>query len=203
MNENLTLHFDMDAAILKKADSYTEAANEHYETLVAGNIPYTGWVSYANSLTDAQLSEIQSVAAEIRAKCSVFIVIGIGGSYLGAKAAIEYIGTSAGTYGTSAKLGAPQVLFAGFNLSGTYHNHLIDSIKEEDICICHISKSGGTAEPSLAFLTLRKLLIEKYGEAEANKRTYAVTDAHSGSLREEAAANGYRSLYIPGDIGGR
>ncbi|MDR0851975.1 MAG: glucose-6-phosphate isomerase [Clostridiales Family XIII bacterium] len=203
MKRKLTINFDMDAALLKAADGYAEAAAGHYRTLVSESIPYTGWVSYVNRLKTADIAEINSVATEIRAKCSVFVVIGIGGSYLGAKAAIEYISASFGSYGSKGKIGTPQVLFAGFNLSGTYHNNLLNSIRDEDICICHISKSGGTTEPSIAFLTLRKLLIEKYGETEANARTYAVTDRDGGSLRSEAKEKGYRSLYIPGDIGGR
>jgi glucose-6-phosphate isomerase len=163
-------------------------------------MPYTGWVEYAARLTDDDLAEINAMAAEIRGKCTVFVVIGIGGSYLGAKAAAEFIdgGTAA-----AQNPGCPKLVFAGFNLSGTYHKRLLEDIRDEDICICNISKSGGTAEPSIAFLSLRKLLMEKYGEAEANQRIYAITDAQNGALRQEVRDKGYGSLVIPSDVGGR
>ncbi|MDR1027934.1 MAG: glucose-6-phosphate isomerase, partial [Clostridiales Family XIII bacterium] len=99
--------------------------------------------------------------------------------------------------------GVPRIVFAGFNLSGTYHRRLIEDIRDEDICICNISKSGGTVEPSVAFLSLKRLLAEKYGEEEANKRIYTITDAENGALRRETRANGYAGLAIPGDVGGR
>ncbi|MDR0518847.1 MAG: glucose-6-phosphate isomerase [Clostridiales Family XIII bacterium] len=99
--------------------------------------------------------------------------------------------------------GNTEILFAGFNLSAAYHRALFEKLEGRDFSIVQISKSGGTVEPAMAYLALRELLIGKYGEAEADARTYAVTDAAGGALRAEADARGYRSLVIPSDIGGR
>ncbi|MDR1953005.1 MAG: glucose-6-phosphate isomerase [Clostridiales Family XIII bacterium] len=195
MNRTITVDYEMNADILRGADGYAAEAELHYAALLSREMPYTGWVEYASRLTEAELTAVESLATEIRGKCTVFVVIGIGGSYLGAKAATEFIGG-----GIS---GSPRIVFAGFNLSGTYHKRLLAEIKDEEICLCNISKSGGTVEPSIAFLALRELLTEKYGETEANKRTYAITDAENGALRREVTDRGYGSLVIPGDVGGR
>lgn len=204
MNNMLNVSYEMDEKIMKAAQQYADGnennVNLHYETLLSRKLPYTGWVNYAAGVTKEEISEIEAIAGEIRANSSVFVVIGIGGSYLGAKSALEFICQGGEAVG---KKGSPKVVFAGFNLSGTYHKALIDSLKDEDVSICQISKSGGTVEPGMAFIALRKLLIEKYGKEEADKRTYAVTDAKNGVLRQEVIDNGYRSLVIPSDIGGR
>jgi glucose-6-phosphate isomerase len=194
------MEYAMREDILRRADGYAEEADRHREKLRARELPYTGWVEYASRLTDESRAEINAIAEEIRGKCTVFAVIGIGGSYLGAKAAADFID---GGSGAEREKDAPRLVFAGFNLSGTYHERLIEQIRDEELCICNISKSGGTAEPSIAFLALRALLVEKYGEAEARRRVYAITDAESGSLRREVEDKGYRSLVIPGDVGGR
>ncbi|MDR0357118.1 MAG: glucose-6-phosphate isomerase [Clostridiales Family XIII bacterium] len=200
MTGTITVNYEMNEDVLRRADGYAAEANRHYKTLLSRKMPYTGWVEYANRLTDAEISAIAATASDIRAKCTVFVVIGIGGSYLGARAASEFVD---GGIDAKQRSGFPRLAFAGFNLSGAYHKKLIDDIKDEDICICNISKSGGTTEPGIAFLALRKLLVEKYGEAEANSRIYAITDAENGSLRREVRERGYASFIIPGDVGGR
>jgi glucose-6-phosphate isomerase len=145
---------------------------------------------------------VSDIADEIRSRSDVLVVVGIGGSYLGARAAIDFVGGGPGGAGAPRSQGT-EVLFAGFNLSAAYHRDLFARLEGRDVSIVQISKSGGTVEPAMAFLALRKLLIERYGEAGADARTYAVTDAEHGVLRAEANARGYRSLPIPSDIGGR
>ena len=204
MSKKLSVSCDMDERILKEASALAEqkegGVEAHYQTLLAQAMPYTGWVGYAGRIPEEELAEIESIAAEIREKSTVFVVIGIGGSYLGAKAALEFI--DGGQRGTREKT-SPRVLFAGFNLSGSWHKALVESIRDEEISICQVSKSGGTVEPGIAYLTLRKLLVEKYGPEEADRRTYAITDGEKGVLRQEVSERGYRSLVIPGDVGGR
>ncbi|MDR2156967.1 MAG: glucose-6-phosphate isomerase [Clostridiales Family XIII bacterium] len=200
MGGTITVNYAMGEEILRRADGYAAEADRHCGTLRARDLPYTGWVEYASRLTDGELAEIKALAEVIRRKCTVFAVIGIGGSYLGAKAAADFID---GGRGSKREKDAPRLVFAGFNLSGSYHERLIEEIRDEEICICHISKSGGTAEPSIAFLALKRLLTEKYGEAEAGRRIYAVTDAENGVLRAEVREKGYKSLVIPADVGGR
>jgi glucose-6-phosphate isomerase len=185
--------YDVNPALLAAADGYADDARLHLETLRSHKPDYTGWVEYASHLPGSAVDEVLRVADEIRGKSTVFVAIGIGGSYLGAKAALEFIGGESPV----------RVVFAGFNLSGSYHKALLDEIKDEEISICQISKSGGTVEPSMAFLALRELLVSKYGEEEADARTYVVTDPASGSLRKEATEKGWKALEIPPDIGGR
>jgi glucose-6-phosphate isomerase len=190
------VNYETGDSIIIAAGAYAAKADAALKTLQAKTLPYTGWIDYAEKLTDAEITDIEHTAEKIRADSDVFVVIGIGGSYLGAKAAIEFI--NAGTGG-----GKTQIEFAGFNLSAAYHAQLIERIKDKDISICHISKSGGTLEPSTAFKLLRNLITQKYGEAEADARTYVVTDPFSGKLKREADARGWKSFYIPSDIGGR
>lgn len=200
MNAELQVTYHMNERITAAADGYAAEAEKHHATLLSGTMPYTGWVGYAARFPEREITEIEALAAEIRGKCEVFVVIGIGGSYLGARAALDFID---GGRRKSRETSAPEVVFAGFNLSGAYHSALLDRIKNRDICVCNISKSGGTVEPGIAFAALRELLIGKYGEAGADARTYAITDAESGVLREEVMAKGWQSLVIPGDVGGR
>ncbi|MDR0817516.1 MAG: glucose-6-phosphate isomerase [Clostridiales Family XIII bacterium] len=203
----LKVGYDVNSSVLEAADGYAEDAKRHFETLKSRSLDYTGWVEYASRLSGEEVDSIRAVADEIRSRSTVFVVIGIGGSYLGAKAALEFIGgglrKSPDPDSDDEDQPGTRVVFAGFNLSGSYHRALIEEIKDETISICQISKSGGTVEPSMAFLALRELLISKYGEAEADARTYVVTDPVSGSLRKEATAKGWKALAIPPDVGGR
>jgi glucose-6-phosphate isomerase len=202
----IEVEYDVNSSLLTAAEAYAGDARRHLDTLRSHRLDYTGWVDYVTRLPCEEVDRVQQVADEIRSKSTVFVAIGIGGSYLGAKAALEFIG------GGLRKNPDPdsdddrdgtRLVFAGFNLSGSYHKALLEEIKDEEISICQISKSGGTVEPSMAFLALRALLIEKYGEAEADARTYVVTDPASGSLRKEATEKGWTALVIPPDTGGR
>jgi glucose-6-phosphate isomerase len=144
-----------------------------------------------------EAARVAKAAARVRSQCDVFVVIGIGGSYLGARAAAEMCGV----YG--AVKDSPELLFAGLNISGTYHAELLDSLAGRDFCLCVISKSGTTTESNIAFAILKDALIERYGKEEAVKRIYAITDPSGGSLRAETESEGYESFIIPPDVGGR
>lgn len=163
--------------------------------LWSGKEPFTGWVSLPFDYDRKELQEILAAAEKIRKQCEVFIVIGIGGSYLGAQAAISSL-RPAGEV-------VPEIYFAGQNLSGTYHKELLEKIKGKEICLCVISKSGTTTEPSVAFSILKDELCKKYGREEAAGRIYAITDAKTGILRDETNREGYESFVVPDDIGGR
>ncbi len=162
--------------------------------LSSGKEDFTGWVRLPRTFDRQEVDRIKAAAADIRAKCDAFVIIGIGGSYLGARAAIEMLG---------GKDEVPCIYYAGQNISGTYHSELMDELEDKDVCLCVISKSGTTTEPSIAFALLKDMLVRKYGKHEANKRIYAITDQNKGVLREEADTEGYESFVVPDDIGGR
>lgn len=170
------------------------AAGEALERLWSEKEAYTGWVKLPLSYDKRELERLLNVSDIIRGQCELLIVIGIGGSYLGAKAAIDAL---------EKEEGAPQVKFAGINLSAAYHAELLAEMNRKEVCLCVISKSGTTVETTAAFNIFREALIEKYGKQEAVKRIYTVTDAKNGALREETDREGYTSFVIPADIGGR
>ena len=199
MNREIEVVYETDGGLLAEAEALLPGAGEMAEGLYRKEMPFTGWVGYAGAFPEGLLSDILETADGIAARCRYFVVIGIGGSYLGARAALSFIDRP----DSARKEGRPEVVFAGFNLSGTYHADLIDKIKGDDVCLLIISKSGGTLEPSVAFLALKAMLTEKYGREEALSRIYAITDSASGRLRAEADENGYRTFDLPSDIGGR
>ncbi|MCL2493053.1 MAG: glucose-6-phosphate isomerase [Clostridiales bacterium] len=197
--EKLRIEYETDSALMARAKALSGAADDAAARLYEGGLDFTGWVNYAARFPEAELSRIEKTAAEIAGKCDALVVIGIGGSYLGARAALSFIdredSKSPGVW--------PEAFFAGFNLSGTYHQRLLRELRNRELCVIVISKSGGTLEPSAAFAVFKGLLIEKYGREEACRRIYAVTDAKSGKLKAEADQNGYESFVLPSDIGGR
>jgi glucose-6-phosphate isomerase len=159
---------------------------------------YLGWLDLPETaMTGA--AEIKQAAERINATSEALVVIGIGGSYLGARAAIEALGHSF----HNLKGDAAKVLFAGHNLSSTYHAELLDVLQDMDFSVNVISKSGTTTEPAIAFRIIKDLLERKYGREGARKRIYATTDAKKGALRTLAEQEGYTTFAIPGDIGGR
>lgn len=163
--------------------------------LWSGKEPFTGWVNLPFDYDRNELRRIMEAAEIIRKQCQVLIVIGIGGSYLGAQAAISGL--------RPLEESGPEILFAGQNLSGTYHLELLERIKGKELCLCVISKSGTTTEPSVTFSILKDELRKRYGKEEAARRIYAITDAEKGILREEVEREGYVSFVVPDDIGGR
>lgn len=173
-----------------------------YEKTGAGN-DYLGWVDLPNEYDQEEFSRIQKAANKIKSDSDVLLVIGIGGSYLGARAAIEMLQNSFFNITSKEERKAPQVFFVGNNISSTYMYDLIELLKEKDFSINVISKSGTTTEPAIAFRIFRKLLEEKYGAEEAKARIYATTDKARGALKTVADEKGYETFVIPDDVGGR
>lgn len=157
-----------------------------------------GWLELPEKISEKDILKIENAALDIKSKCDVFIVIGIGGSYLGAKAGIEFLKPKYLGFKSS-----PEVIFAGNTMSSFETSKIIEICKEKDVCLNVISKSGSTLECALTFRILRSILESKYGKDEACKRIYCTTDPNKGLLREMSIKNGYKIFEIPSDVGGR
>lgn len=181
-------------------------AEEAKEQLVsksgAGN-DFVGWLDLPTAYDKEEFERIKKAAKKIQSDSEVLIVIGIGGSYLGARAAIEFL--RHGFYNNIPKDArkTPEIYYAGNNISGSYIEGLMDVVGERDFSINVISKSGTTTEPAIAFRVFKKKIEEKYGKEEAAKRIYATTDKERGALKKLAAEEGYETFVVPDDIGGR
>ncbi|MBO8463914.1 MAG: glucose-6-phosphate isomerase [Firmicutes bacterium] len=168
----------------------------------AGN-DFIGWINLPVDYDKEEFVRIQKAAEKIQSDSEVLVVIGIGGSYLGARAAIEALRHSFYNNVDKSIRKTPEIYFAGNNISSTYIQHLIDVIGDRDFSINVISKSGTTTEPAIAFRVFKKLLVEKYGKEEAAKRIYATTDKAKGALKNLATEEGYETFVVPDDVGGR
>jgi glucose-6-phosphate isomerase len=165
---------------------------------------FSGWVDLPNTTHgDCPLVHLKSAAEKIRGNCDIFIILGIGGSYLGARAAIEMLNHNFYNELPKEKRNGPKIYFAGHNVSSTYLKELLDIIGDQDICINVISKSGTTTETAIAFRIFRRYMEERYGKSEAARRIYATTDKSSGALKKLADKEGYETFVVPDDIGGR
>jgi glucose-6-phosphate isomerase len=170
--------------------------------LVEGTTGYdgTGWVNYASSAGTGLTAPIQAAAKKIASDSAALVVIGIGGSYLGARAAIDFLKSP--FYNQLPKK-TPDIFFVGNNLSGEYLEQVIALLGNRDFSVNYISKSGSTMEPSAAFRVFKNLLTAKYGAEGARGRIYVTTDPQKGKLRQLTNREGYTAFEIPGDIGGR
>jgi glucose-6-phosphate isomerase len=168
----------------------------------AGN-DYLGWIDLPVDYDKEEFARIEKAAEKIKKDSEVLLVIGIGGSYLGARAAIEFLRHSFYNSVSKEIRKTPEIYFCGNNISSIYINHLIEVIGDRDFSINVISKSGTTTEPAIAFRVFKKLLNEKYGKKEAAKRIYATTDKARGALKKLATEEGYESFVVPDDVGGR
>ena len=166
----------------------------------AGN-DFLGWVALPSSIDAEQLAAVNEVANRLRAKAEVIVCIGIGGSYLGAKAVLEAMSNSFALLKRDRK--EPIVLFAGQNISEDYTYELLDAVKDRELAVVVISKSGTTTEPAIAFRILKAELERRYGKAEAAERIVAVTDKARGALKTLATQEDYSTFVIPDDVGGR
>ena len=166
----------------------------------AGN-DFLGWVNLPSSIDAEQIAAIEAQAAKLREKAEVVICIGIGGSYLGAKAVIEAMSNSFEFL--NKKHANPTVVFAGQNISEDYTHELLEATKEYSVAAIVISKSGTTTEPAIAFRLIKAELEKRYGKAEAAERIVAITDAARGALKTWATQEGYPTFVIPDDVGGR
>ena len=185
---------------LSEMQAMVNAANtELREGTGAGN-DFRGWLDLPVDYDKDEFARIKKAAKKIQNDSDVLICIGIGGSYLGAQAAIEFLNSN--FYG-KADSDMPTVVFCGNSLSGSYLYDLIEWLGDKDFSINVISKSGTTTEPSVAFRIFKDKLIKKYGKEEAAKRIYATTDRQKGALKTEADAEGYEEFVVPDDVGGR
>lgn len=168
----------------------------------AGN-DFLGWIDLPVDYDKEEFSRIEKAAEKIKKDSDVLIVIGIGGSYLGARAAIEFL--RHGFYNSlpKEKRGTPEIYYVGNSISSTYLQGVIDVIGDRDFSVNVISKSGTTIEPAIAFRIFKKMLEDKYGQEEAAKRIYATTDKARGALKDLATKEGYESFVVPDDVGGR
>lgn len=168
----------------------------------AGN-DFLGWIDLPVDYDKEEFSRIEKAAEKIKKDSDVLIVIGIGGSYLGARAAIEFL--RHGFYNSlpKEKRGTPEIYYVGNSISSTYLQGVIDVIGDRDFSVNVISKSGTTTEPAIAFRIFKKMLEDKYGQEEAAKRIYATTDKARGALKDLATKEGYESFVVPDDVGGR
>ena len=184
------------------SDAVKVAHHSLHEQTGAGN-DFLGWIDLPVDYDKEEFSRIQKSAEKIKNDSDILLVIGIGGSYLGARAAIEMLNHSFYNALPKEKRSTPQVLFVGQNISSTYMRDLMDLLDGKDFSINVISKSGTTTEPALAFRIFRNKLEEKYGVEEARKRIYATTDKSKGALKTLATDEGYETFVVPDDIGGR
>lgn len=181
----------------------TEDAKEQLVSKSGAGNDFTGWIDLPENYDKEEFARIKQAAAKIQADSDVLIVIGIGGSYLGARAAIEFLrhGFYNNIPGDVRK--TPEIYYAGNNISGAYLEGLLDVVGDRDFSINVISKSGTTTEPAIAFRIFKKKIEEKYGKEEAAKRIYATTDQARGALKKLATEEGYETFVVPDDIGGR
>jgi len=205
-----TVQFDYSKALSfvgqHEVDYFAEQVRSAHEQLHNGTgagSDYRGWINLPTEYDKDEFARIKQAAEKIQGDSEVLIVIGIGGSYLGARAAIEMLSNSFYNLQSKEQRKTPQVLFAGNNISSTYVKHLLQLIEGRDWSINVISKSGTTTEPAIAFRIFRAELEKKYGKEEARKRIYATTDKARGALKSLATAEGYESFIIPDDVGGR
>lgn len=182
---------------------FVKVAHHSLHEKTGAGSDYLGWIDLPVNYDQEEFSRIERAAEKIRNDSDVLLVIGIGGSYLGARAAIEMLQHSFYNVLPKEKRRSPQIIFAGNNISSTYMMDIIDLLEGKDFSINVISKSGTTTEPAIAFRIFRKILEEKYGAEEARKRIYATTDKAKGALKTLANEEGYETFVIPDDIGGR
>ena len=182
---------------------YVDVAHDMLHNKTGLGNDFLGWVDLPNNYDKEEFARIKKAAEKIKSDSDVLVVIGIGGSYLGARAAIECLGHSFRNNLNKEERKTPEIYFAGNNISSTYLIDLLDVIKDKDVSLNVISKSGTTTEPAIAFRVLKEFLENKYGKDEAAKRIYATTDAKKGALKQVSDEEGYETFVIPDDVGGR
>lgn len=199
---NIKVKFENTGIEMRKIMNYQKKV-EDIDKEIRGNASqpteFLGWIELPTNYDKEEFDRIKKAASAIRKNSKVFVCIGIGGSYLGARAVIETLTSGFNNENSD----SPQILYAGNNLSSTYIAEMIEAIGDKDISINVISKSGTTTEPAIAFRIFRELLENKYGPEEARKRIYVTTDKEKGALKQLATEEGYETFVIPDNVGGR
>jgi glucose-6-phosphate isomerase len=184
-------------------ESFVNSAHNMLHNRTGPGNKYLGWVDIPANYSKEELSRIKAAADKIKSDSDVLVVIGIGGSYLGARAAIEALSHSFHNMIPNSRRKAPEIYFAGKDLSPVYLRDLLDILEEKEISVNVISKSGTTTEPAIAFMIFKEYMEHKYGKEGAKSRIYATTDKQQGALKKLATNEGYETFIIPDDIGGR
>ncbi len=182
---------------------FIKAAHDMLHNGTGAGSDFTGWVDLPKAYDKEEFARIKASAEKIKSDSDALVVIGIGGSYLGARAAIEALSHSFYNLMPKTERRTPEIYFVGNSISSTYIAELFELLKGKDISVNVISKSGTTTEPALAFRVLREYMENKYGKTGAAKRIYATTDKARGALKKLADEEGYESFIIPDDVGGR
>lgn len=196
------LSFIQEHEVTYLQDAVTAAHTALHNKTGAGN-DFVGWVDLPENYDREEFSRIKKAAEKIKNDSDVLLVVGIGGSYLGARAAIEALNHTFYNVLSKAVRKTPQIIFVGHNISSTYVRDLFDVLEGKDVSVNVISKSGTTTEPAIAFRIFRDYLEKKYGVEEARKRIFATTDQARGALKTLATDEGYESFVVPDDVGGR
>lgn len=184
-------------------ESFVKSSHEMLHDRTGAGSDFTGWVELPVKYNREEFKRIKEAAAKIRSDSDALVVIGIGGSYLGARAAIDALSGSFHNQLSREKRGAPEVYFAGCNISSAYTVDLLRILEGKDISVNVISKSGTTTEPAITFRILKDYMERKYGREAARKRIFATTDKSRGALRKLAEQEKYETFVIPDDVGGR
>ena len=182
---------------------YIKAAHDTLHEGTGAGSEFTGWVNLPRDYDKEEYARIKKAAEKIKSNSKALIVIGIGGSYLGARMAIEMVHHNFFNLNPDARKDGVQIFYAGNSISSTYLADLVETVKDIDFSVNIISKSGTTTEPAIAFRVFRKLLIEKYGVEGAKERIYATTDKAKGALKNLADEEGYETFVVPDEVGGR
>ena len=188
---------------LNEMQAMVNAADDQLRQGTGAGADFRGWLDLPVDYDKEEFDRIKKAAKKIQEDSEILVVIGIGGSYLGARAAIEFLQNTFYNLLPAEERKTPQIFFAGNSISGSYVHDLVELIGDRDFSVNVISKSGTTTEPSIAFRIFKEKLVEKYGEEGAKKRIYATTDRERGALKTEADAEGYETFVIPDDVGGR
>ena len=200
---NLKLNLKYSGVEQKTIMQYKDTVEEIHQQLhkrANDEKDFVGWLELPTKYDKDEFERIKKCAKKIQEDSEVLVVIGIGGSYLGARAAIELLRSP---YYNNLKKDTPDIYFVGNNISPTYLNEILSICQGKDLCVNVISKSGTTTEPALAFRIFKKLMEDKYGKEEAKTRIFATTDKAKGTLKELSDAEGYETFVIADDIGGR
>ena len=208
MGKEVTFDYSKTAGFIsaeevKNMKAGVECAKEVLTSRTGAGNDFLGWIDLPVDYDKDEFARIKKAAAKIQSDSDVLLVIGIGGSYLGARAAIEFLTHSFYNVLDKGTRNTPQIFFVGNSISSKYIKDLQDVVRDKDFSINIISKSGTTTEPAIAFRVFKEMLIEKYGKGEANKRIYATTDKAKGALKNLANQEGYESFVVPDDVGGR
>lgn len=188
---------------LSRMSVLTQAVTKDLEKGKGAGAEFTGWLDLPTKYNKKEFERIIKTGRRIKRNSEAVVVIGIGGSYLGAKAAYEFLAHPFQNQLGKSKTKSPELYFAGINLSADYHQGLLDVLEGKDWSIIMISKSGTTTEPAIAFRLLKDKLEAQYGKTKAAKRIFAITDAKKGALRKLSQQEGYETFVVPDDVGGR